>query len=145
MDRVIFGEKIGSSTFCADSEKQSPMRSKIVLNEELNRGKRPLFGAAEQQVISRRQSLNSRHEQTLTFLLPAHMKKSNKSTNTVKPSQLIIKGPTRELKKFYKTSYRHDRKMLLPPFFIIFYALLAKIYTILCQVIIKGTAENFKN
>ena len=74
MDRVIFGEKIGSSTFCADSEKQSPMRSKIVLNEELNRGKRPLFGAAEQQVISRRQSLNSRDEQTPTSSPRPHQK-----------------------------------------------------------------------
>ena len=47
------------------------MRTKIGLNEEVNKGgKRPLFGAAEQEVISLRQSLNSRAEQTQTFSLP---------------------------------------------------------------------------
>ena len=52
-------------------KKRSPKRTKIGLNEEVNRGESGRrFGAAEQEVISRRQSLNSRDEQTQTFRLP---------------------------------------------------------------------------
>ena len=86
----------------ADPKKRSPERTKIGLNEELYRGESGRrFGAAEQQVISRRQSLNSRDEQTQTFRLPAHMKRSNISKRP-NPNQLIIKGTARELKKLIK-------------------------------------------